>query len=308
MISLPARPASPNNSAEDTQKPAAVELAGTAPAAHRAWGPESWPPAIRENLTEWPPPFRERQLVSDIRTPFTGTRRIVLLSRKDGVGKGTTARILHHIFSTFRDDNAVIVDASGDAVVGKYVEAENDPDGTTPGVVQRVGKATAPVLAQPPGDTDYGQLMELAGQAYQVVLTVVGTSVDREALQSLLAQADQLVVIATPAVDGLFAASACLDDVRDAGYPELADSAIVAINRIRTMPFSDLLTIDRHFARRCAQVIRVPWDSRISEERPGLDHIRPTTKIGFFELAAAVARRFGEARNTMVTREEENVR
>ena len=251
------------------------------------WGPSAWPAEVRDNVDAWPPTFRERQLLADIRRPLDRPCRVAIVSNKDGVGKSTAARILQAIFTAHRADKSVVVAASPESP-GYRVHAESP--GTVRGAVERIGSGTDAPLAPPP-DTDFGPFIELLGSPYAIVLCDVASNLSEESTRQILDRCDLLVVVATPAVDGLYAASACLDDLRLAGYEDLADRAVCVINRIRPMPFSDLVTIDRHFARRCAEVVRVPWDTRVGQElSQHLDELRPTTRTGFYELAAAIVR------------------
>ncbi len=274
-------------------------LRAPAPAAHSTWGPEFWPAAVRANVKVWPPVFRERQLVAAVRRPILGPHRIAFVSNKDGVGKTTTARILHTIFQTTRVDECALVDANTDAERAATIEPEK---GRAGGIIERVDGD----IFSPAADSDYAGLMHLLTDAYPIVLCDVGTGVGESATRQILDNCDQIVVVATPAVDGLYAASSCLDDLRAAGYAHLVDGAICAINRIRPMPFSDLLNIDRHFQRRCREVVRIPWDTRASAANAtDLDELRSTTRTAFFELAAAIARTFGDPTITQPREDEE---
>lgn len=266
-----------------------------APAAHRRWGPEFWPPAVRENVEVWPPLFRDRQLVSTIRRPVDGPRRIAVISRKSGVGKTVTAQMLEAIFSSCREEPAVVLDATGATQpAGPPVAAIPDTELPVSGMWQWGGAAGAVMLTPPPSSTAYGALATQLAQNLPLVFIDCGSELGETAIREVLDNCDQIVVVATPALDGMYAATATLDWLRRHGYSRLADESVVALNRIRRMQFSDLLNVDRHFSRHCREVVRIRWDSRIGAEQPPmLDEIRPTTRTGFFELAAAVARSFG---------------
>lgn len=272
-----------------------------------AWGPEAWPQLVRENLDSWPPTFRERQLVDAVRVPRTAPRRVAIISGKDGVGKTALAQLLRSIFALHRDgDTAVVLDANPTAPApGQVVEASTPHSGrgvdvkatgrVVDGVVQLVGRnGQATTVAPPPGDSDHGRLATLLAKHYGVVLCDAGSALGRDALGQILDNCDQIVVVATPRLDGVYAATACLADVRAAGYEGLAANAVVALNRIRRMPFSDLVNIDRHFKRIAGTVVRIPWDPRLEQEGiPSLDELRPSARTGLYELAAAVAQCFG---------------
>ena len=66
---------------------------------------------------------RPRRLLGDIgagrhprvKTPINGSRRIVVLSRKGGVGKTTTTLMLGHTFASWRGDRVVALDGNPEA-------------------------------------------------------------------------------------------------------------------------------------------------------------------------------------------------
>jgi MinD-like ATPase involved in chromosome partitioning or flagellar assembly len=154
---------------------------------------------------------------------------------------------------------------------------------------------SASTLALPPGDVGLGELMSLLAEEYELVLADIGTGTRGEALAQVLANCDQIIVVATPRLDGVYAATACLAAIRAAGFEALAARAVVALNRIKKMPFSDLVNIDRHFRRGARKVVRITWDERLAGgQLRSLDELRPTTRTGLFELAAAVAEPIGD--------------
>jgi len=136
--------------------------------------------------------------------------------------------------------------------------------------------------------------MSLLSEHYGIVLCDVG-SIGLEATGQILDHCDQIIVIGTPRLDGVYAATTCLGTMRARGYGALADDAIVALNQVRPMQFSDLLNIDRHFRRLCRRVIRITWDERLAGgQLRSLDELRPSTRTGLYELAAAIAEGIGE--------------
>src|SRR5207237_10493286 len=58
---------------------------------------------------------REQEVRRRITTPVRGCRRIVVLSRKGGAGKTTTALMLGHVLARERGDRVVALDANPDA-------------------------------------------------------------------------------------------------------------------------------------------------------------------------------------------------
>jgi MinD-like ATPase involved in chromosome partitioning or flagellar assembly len=262
-----------------------------APAAHATWGPDVWPTEVRENLDEWPPKFRDRELISQIRTKLTKPLHVAVISGKSGPGKTTLSRALSNIFSSYRADKCVMLDASSE----RHSLGE---------AIKRVVGRHRAVVAPRVGSGDYPQALAKVMQPYALVVTDLDADADPAVRRAVLDAADCIIVVASPVVDSVFAASGLLDTLRKDGYRKLADNSVVAINRIRRMPFSDLLNIDRHFAKKCKQVVRIPWDSRVGGEIDShLDGIRPSTRMGLFELAAAVARRAGTTKRAKAREE-----
>jgi MinD-like ATPase involved in chromosome partitioning or flagellar assembly len=268
--------------------------AANVPAAHATWGPDVWPTEVRESLDEWPPKFRDRELISQIRTKFKSPVHVAVISGKSGPGKTTLTRALSNIFTSYRTDKCVMLDATRE----RHSLGE---------AIKRVVGRHKPLVAPRDSSSDYPKALAKAIEPYALVVTDLDANADPKVRRAILDAADQIIVVATPVVDAVFSASGLLEKLRQDGYRELADNSVVVINRIRRMPFSDLLNIDRHFAKQCKQVVRIPEDSRVGGEIDAhLDGVRPSTRTGLFELAAAVARRAGTTKRA-TAREEEKV-
>jgi MinD-like ATPase involved in chromosome partitioning or flagellar assembly len=307
-LAAPAAPATDAGRVPAAPVPSATP-APRAPAAHAPWGPDVWPELVRENVEVWPPHFKERELTEAVRRPIGSPRRIAILSCKDDVGKSSIAQLLRAIYATHRDGGSVVLDANGrsarrpglvlepDRPVREGARAHVAETGdVVDGVVERLGDGSATTVTPPAADSGYGELMSLLAEHYEIVLADIGTATSRESLHGVLDNCDQIIVVATPRLDGVYAATACLADIRAAGYDELAANAVVALNRIKPMPFSDLVNIDRHFRRSARTVIRITWDERLAGgQLRSLDELRPSTRTGLYELAAAVAEPVGES-------------
>lgn len=280
--------------------------AGTKVGGAKNWGPEHWPATIRDSVEEWPPKFRERELYAAVKAPFAGPRRVVFMAGKNGVGKSTIAQLMQRLFAQHRSGGAVVLDANGEesTAPGLRLDPIYPPkDGAVmvvpqtgvifDGEVQRIGSADMTVVTPTKDDTEYGRLCNLLAEHYQIVLCDVGVHLDREVAAQLFDIADQVVVVATPRVDGVYTATTALNNLREFGYTDLADNAIVALNCIRKMEFSNLVNIDRHFRKLASKVVRITWDDALDQgELRNLDQMSPTTRTGMYELAAALTERF----------------
>ena len=84
------------------------------------------PPAYQPPVVDAPPPgtgalslglgrgSRERELIRQVGAPLAGTRRVVVLSIKGGVGKTTTVAVAGSLLAGLRRDKVVALDASSD--------------------------------------------------------------------------------------------------------------------------------------------------------------------------------------------------
>src|SRR6476659_9876766 len=107
------QPLAPHSAAEFTES---AMLRQRARPAGRGWR-RSLYAATRGavNLGPGPDERRELELQARVSTPIRGSRRIVVISRKGGAGKTTTALMLGHTFASHRGDRVIALDANPDA-------------------------------------------------------------------------------------------------------------------------------------------------------------------------------------------------
>jgi putative peptide zinc metalloprotease protein len=263
---------------------------------------------------------QRRELVARAKAQISGSRRVVVLSRKGGSGKTTTALMLGHTFATHRGDRIVALDANPDAgSLGHRVRRETshtvssllaDPSGLERYADVRAYTSQAstrleviasdddPRVSQRLGQVDYRQAINLLDRHYNLILLDTGTGILDDAIQGILKEADQIVIVMHPALDGARVAAATLDWLDRHGYPQLVRGAVAVINcEISRAPVA-LDAIEAHFARRCSDVIRVPWDPVLAAgAATGLDELRPSTRLAYLRLAAAVADGFQVTRS-----------
>lgn len=259
---------------------------------------------------------REQERASRVRTAVRGPRRVVVLSRKGGVGKTTTALMLGHTFAVHRGDRVVALDANPDAgsliyrvqrespetvtsllgereLVSRYADIRRYTS-QTPSRLEVVASEDDPRITQALTDRDYRDAMGLLEQHYSLLLVDTGTGVLDNAVQGILREADQIVVVMPPALDGARVAAATLDWLDQHGHPDLVETAVAVINTTRpTARWVELDLIEKHFAARCAGTVRIPWDPVLEVgARADLDDLRPATRDAYLELAEAVAAGF----------------
>ncbi len=269
-------------------------------------------------LTPPPSPAQRRHdaLVERVRTPVTRSRRIVVLSRKGGAGKTTTSVMLGHVFATHRGDRVVALDANPDAgSLPLRVERQTDATITTlladadhidrysamrrytsqaPSRLEVVASDDDPTISQALGAHDVHRALDLLDRHYSLVIVDTGTGVLDEAIQQILREADQVVVVMPPAFDGARVAASTLDWLEEHGHRRLVRGAVAVINAVKGEGGHVMLDeIERHFDARCSATVRIPWDRGLQAGGcVGLDGLRPATRQAYLELAGVVADRF----------------
>ena len=251
-----------------------------------------------------------------VTAPINGSRRVVVMSRKGGVGKTTITLALGSTFAMMRGDRVVALDANPDAgnlahrvarpCPRTITDVLNEMELITSYSDLRRFTAQAPdsrleVLAS---DDDpriglalnrqaYHRVIELLDHYYNLIVIDTGTGILDSANQGLLADADQLVLVTRSALDGARAAALTLDWLAEHGHGELVARAVVVINGTRRGTGIPLDRVADHFSRRCAKVVTVPADPSLeSGAQTSLSAFRPATRDALVELAAAVADHF----------------
>ncbi len=259
---------------------------------------------------------RRAETLARVTAPISGSRRVVVMSRKGGVGKTTITLTLGSTFATLRGDRVVAVDANPDA--GNLAHRVARPTGRTithvlnemtrissyadlRGYTAQAAESRLEVLASDDDpriglalDRDaYHRVIELLDHYYNLILLDTGTGILDSANQGLLTEADQLVLVLRSAVDGARAAALTLDWLSEHGYGELVARAVVVINAVRRGTGVPIERIEDHFAQRCATVVSVPWDPALETgAQTNISGLRPATRDALTELAASVADHF----------------
>lgn len=279
--------------------------------------------ALSGGLITLPPSGREQrrnQYLGRVRAPIEGTRRIVVMSRKGGVGKTTVTVGVGATFASLRGDRVVAVDANPDAgnlarrIAGDCQRTITDlladsgrikSFATMRGYTSQCVESRLEVLAsdddakiaQALGRTEYDQIVSLLDHYYNLILLDTGTGILDSANQGLIAQADQLVLVVRPALDGARAGAQTLDWLEEHGHGDLVSSAVVAINGIDRESDPIVTFSRRHFAERCAHVATIPWDRALEAGgRTTLSSLSRRTRESFVDVAAALADGFSEPR------------
>ena len=262
---------------------------------------------------------RRMALEERLNAPIVGSHRIVVMSRKGGVGKTTISFALGSTFASLRGDRVIAVDANPDAgnlahrVAPPHDRAVTDVlanldrittysllrEYTSQGTESRLEVLASdddPHIGMALGREDYHRLIGLLDRFYNLIVLDTGTGILDSANQGLLEEADQLVLVLRPGVDGGRAAALTLDWLVSHDYHELVRQAVVVINGVREGVGAPIEPMVEHFEQRCRRVVRVPWDPALElGAQTRLSSLRPETRDSLVEMTAAVADGFALA-------------
>ncbi|WP_345528889.1 MinD/ParA family protein [Nocardioides endophyticus] len=258
---------------------------------------------------------RRHELERRLRTPITDSRRVVVMSRKGGVGKTTISLALGSTFAMLRGDRVIAVDANPDA--GNLAHRVAPPHGRTiTDVLREIDTITSyatlrsytaqaeesrlEVLASDDDPriwtaldrNDYHRLIELLDRFYNLIVLDTGTGILDSANQGLLTEADQIVLVVRSGIDGGRAGALTLDWMDEHGFEDLVSRAVVVVNAQRSGAAPpDLMR--RHFEKRCGHVVTVPWDDALEQGAlTDMSSLHRKTRDSLVGIAAAVADNF----------------
>lgn len=254
----------------------------------------------------------EAELVERVQVPISGVRHVAVLSLKGGSGKTTTAAMLGHTFASHRHDRVAAVDASPDVGTLAYRIAEEPAtsvrtlldaaatmrrysdvrslSGHAPSRLDIVASDADPFVSRPFSAADYRRTADILTRFYSLVLTDCGTGLMHDAMSSVLALADQVVLVMTPSVDGARSAGLTLEWLVAHGFSSLVRGCVTVINGVHGRVIVDVSELREHFAARCRAVVEIPYDPHLSEGADtDLARLSPQTRRSYLTLAAVVA-------------------
>lgn len=266
------------------------------------------------------------ELLSQVRTPVRGCRRIVVLSRKGGAGKTTTTLMLGHTLASYRGDRVVALDANPDAGslahrmrrettntvttllaerdwINRYADMRGFTSQSQDTRLEVVASDDDPRITQALGEEDYRRAIEVLDRHYNIVLVDTGTGILDSAIQGILAEADQLVVVMPPALDGARVAAMTLDWLDEHQHADLVRGAVAVVNAVHGRGQLEIDRIEEHFQARCRAVVRIPWDPVLQAgAHTSLADLGDSTRDAYLELAAQVAGAFSPNGSGTTTR------
>ncbi|MFD6950531.1 MULTISPECIES: MinD/ParA family protein [unclassified Nocardiopsis] len=262
--------------------------------------------------------LRRRELVARACTPVaTGHHRVAVLSLKGGVGKTTTTVALGATLASLRGDRVLAVDANPDRgtlsdkvrletaatirdllnerhLVSRYADIRGFTS-QAPSRLEILASDRDPAVSEAFSDSDYREVARIVEHFYSICITDCGTGLLHSAMRGVLGLADQVVLVSSASVDGARSASATLDWLEAHGHGALVRSAVVVLSMVRSDSKSsvDLNRLQEHFAGRCRDVVRVPWDGHLEEgAEVDLEQLAPATRDSYLQLAASVGEAF----------------
>lgn len=253
---------------------------------------------------------RRRELVERVRQPIYGDYNIAVVSVKGGVGKTSTAMCLGATLAQLRSDRIVAIDANPDfGTLGARVASANPasirdlihaPDtdkyaqvraytSHTPSRLEIVGGDQDPTSTHPLSDGEYCAALNILRRHYNISLTDCGTGLMQPIAGSILGEANCLVLVTTPALDGVKSAWTTLDWLSAHGYEHLVSTTVVVVNNLTRQGLA-AETVRDLFAPRCRAVQVIPYDPHIADgSHINLESLQPATAQSYLELAAMIA-------------------
>ncbi|WP_377270080.1 MinD/ParA family protein [Peterkaempfera sp. SMS 1(5)a] len=254
-----------------------------------------------------------RQKMDTLRTPVMNCYKIAVISLKGGVGKTTTTTALGATLAVERQDRVVAIDANPDAgTLSGRVRRESNATirdlvaaipqlnnymavrrytSQAPSGLEILANDVDPAVSTAFNDEDYRQVVGCLGQHYPIILTDSGTGLLHSAMRGILDLSDQLIIVATPSVDGASSASTTLDWLNAHGYTDLVQRAITVVSETRKT--SKMIKVDEivsHFSARCRGVVVIPFDEHLAAgAEVDLDKMKAKTRDAYVDLATLVA-------------------
>lgn len=284
------------------------------------------PPAYQPPVVEGPPAgtgalslglgrgSRERELVRQVGAPLAGTRRVVVLSIKGGVGKTTTVAVTGSMLAGLRRDKVVALDASSDwgtlaarlsvvprqsvrdlAANGRHAVSERGVMAqlaASPSGLLVVGSDPQTVISGALTEEEYVQTLRLLEYVGNVIVTDVGAGLQQAFLPAALSVCDQLVVASAATFDSAQSAGMALDWLAARGFGPLVERSIVVVNNLypaRRRRAGYIRDLKGDLSRRSRSVHEVPFDAAL---QPGgrilLRKLGAPARQAYLEISADI--------------------
>jgi MinD-like ATPase involved in chromosome partitioning or flagellar assembly len=139
------------------------------------------------------------------------------------------------------------------------------------------------------------RVMDLLRRTHDVICVDTGNNVESVNWQTVMRQADQLVITTVPREDAAFTADWMLDVLDDSGMGDLVSNAVTLISCPSPGPLPMLNDFAKHFATRTRGVAIVPYDPSL-EVGSSIEYqeLQPETKQAWLKAASMMIEPFAE--------------
>ena len=256
----------------------------------------------------------QRELVRRVGVPLPGTRRVLVLSIKGGVGKTTTVAVVGSMLAGLRRDKVVALDASSDwgtlaarlsvvprqsvrdlAARGRHAVSERGvlaQLAASPSGLLVVGSDPQSLVSGALTEEEYVRTLRLLEYVGNLIVTDAGAGLQQPFLSAALHNCDQLVVASAATWDAVQSAAVALDWLAARGLAKLVERSIVVMNNlypVRRRRHGYVRELKTDLARRARAVHEVPFDPAL---QPGgrilLRKLAAPTRQAYLEVAADV--------------------
>jgi MinD-like ATPase involved in chromosome partitioning or flagellar assembly len=139
------------------------------------------------------------------------------------------------------------------------------------------------------------RVMDLLRRTHDVICVDTGNNVESVNWQTVMRQADQLVITTVPREDAAFTADWMLDVLDESGMGDLVANAVTLISCPSPGPLPMLADFAKHFATRTRAVAVVPYDPSL-EVGSSIEYqdLQPETKQAWLKAASLMIEPFAE--------------
>ncbi|WP_433302688.1 MinD/ParA family ATP-binding protein [Actinoplanes sp. CA-030573] len=152
-----------------------------------------------------------------------------------------------------------------------------------------------PRFAQRLDQSTVRRVMDLLRRTHDVICVDTGNNVESVNWQTVMRQADQLVITTVPREDAAFTADWMLDVLDESGMGDLVSNAVTLISCPSPGPLPMLDDFAKHFATRTRGVAIVPYDPSL-EVGSSIEYqeLQPETKQAWLRAASMMVEPFAE--------------
>ncbi|GAA0518229.1 hypothetical protein Ade02nite_77730 [Paractinoplanes deccanensis] len=203
-------------------------------------------------------------------------------------GSARHARTIKHLLA----DLTQIEDLHGDALLQEldgYLRHASD------GSYDVLAGEENPRFAQRLDQDTVRRVMDLLRRTHDVICVDTGNNVESVNWQTVMRQADQLVITTVPREDAAFTADWMLDVLDESGMGDLVSNAVTLISCPSPGPLPLLNDFAKHFATRTRAVAVVPYDPAL-EVGSSIEYadLQQETRTAWLKAASVMIEPFAE--------------